>query len=201
MPDLDTDMPTMRSGSAEIETRLAAYDVGPFEPTLPDADVSYARHDCELGPLVLAVATGGRVVACSFDSEDAVADRIARQLSPRVLRQPRRLDDVRRELDEYLRGRRTSFDVEIDLSLATPFQRRVLDSLRPLTTYGSTTTYGALARALDRPRAGRAVGAALRSNPCCILVPCHRVVAADGALTGYAGGLDAKRKLLDLESG
>lgn len=184
----------------DLDGRLAAYDVTPYAPHLPDADISYARHECALGTVVLAVAPGGRVVACSFDVEDEVADRIARRLSPRVLRQPGRLDGVRRELDDYLLGRRTSFDCTVDLALATPFQREVLGSLAARATYGETISYGALARALGRPKAGRAVGAALRANPCCVLVPCHRVVAADGALTGYAGGVEAKRRLLDLEA-
>ncbi|HZC27639.1 MAG TPA: methylated-DNA--[protein]-cysteine S-methyltransferase [Actinopolymorphaceae bacterium] len=194
-------MTDLHTAQTDLDGRLAAYDVAPYAPRLPDADVSYARHECALGDLVLAVATGGRVVACSFDAEDEVAERIAHRLSPRVLRHPARLDRMRRELDDYLLGRRTSFDITVDLALASPFQRAVLESLPPLAAYGETTSYGALARALGRPRAARAVGAALRTNPCCVLVPCHRVVSTDGALTGYAGGIEAKRTLLDLEAG
>src|SRR4051812_42243108 len=111
MTDLDPN--TVRT---DLDDRLAAYDIAPYAPHLPDADISYARHECALGTLVLAVASGGPVVACSFDVEDDVADRIARRLSPRVLRQPKRLDGVRRELDDYLLGRRTSFDSTVDLA-------------------------------------------------------------------------------------
>jgi methylated-DNA-[protein]-cysteine S-methyltransferase len=89
----------------------------------------------------------------------------------------------------------------VDLALATPFQREVLTALPVAAGYGRTATYGELARAVGRPAAARAVGGALNHNPLCVVVPCHRVVAASGDLTGYAGGLDAKRHLLALEAG
>jgi methylated-DNA-[protein]-cysteine S-methyltransferase len=172
---------------------------GASPPTFPDADVSYALHECELGTLVLA-ASGGRLVASSFGTEDAVADRLANRLSPRVLRQPAKLDIARRELDEYLAGRRTAFDIPVGLALATPFQRSVLDAIGAYAPYGATTTYGALAKGIGKARASQAVGAALRTNPCCVFVPCHRVLGSGGTLTGYAGGLAAKQALLDLEA-
>jgi len=126
--------------------------------------------------------------------------RLARAVSPRVLRQARPLDDVRRQLDEYLAGTRQAFDLEVDLALATPFQRLVLTDLPTHTSYGATTTYGTVAADIDKPKAARAVGTALGANPVCVVLPCHRVVGANGALTGYAGGLDAKRFLLNLEA-
>lgn len=172
---------------------------GASPPTFPDADVSYALHECELGTLVLAT-TGGRLVASSYGSEDAVTERLAKRLSPRVLRQPAKLDPARRELDEYLAGRRAAFDIPVELALATPFQRSVLAAIGAHAPYGRTTTYGTLARAIGKARASQAVGAALRTNPCCVFVPCHRVVGAAGTLTGYAGGLAAKQALLDLEA-
>jgi methylated-DNA-[protein]-cysteine S-methyltransferase len=89
----------------------------------------------------------------------------------------------------------------VDLALATPFQREVLTALANGVGYGRTASYGDLARAIGRPAASRAVGGALNHNPLCVVVPCHRVVAASGALTGYAGGLAAKRLLLQLEAG
>ena len=140
------------------------------------------------------------LVASSFGDEETITIRLAREISPRVLRQPAALDEVRRQLDEYLDGRRHEFDLEVDLALATPFQRLVLSDLPSHTSYGRTTTYGRLAGEIHRPKAARAVGTALGANPLCVVLPCHRVIGASGALTGYAGGLDAKRFLLNLES-
>jgi len=178
-------------------TRLTTPDLTP--PVLPDADVAYTLHDTPIGTLLLAVANG-RVVASSFGDEETMTTRLARAVSPRVLRQPGALDDVRRQLDEYLSGRRHAFDLEVDLALATPFQRLVLTDLPEPTSYGQTTTYGALAGEIHKPKAARAVGTALGANPVCVVLPCHRVIGSGGALTGYAGGIDAKRFLLNLEA-
>ncbi len=184
----------------DLETRLARLGGPEFKPpVLPDGDVSYALHDTPIGTMLLATAAG-KVVASSFGDEETMTNRLARTISPRVLRQPARLDDVRRQLDEYLAGRRYTFDLTVDLTLATPFQRLVLADLRTHTSYGRTTTYGELAGEIHRPKAARAVGTALGANPLCVVLPCHRVIGANGALTGYAGGLDAKRFLLNLES-
>ncbi len=108
-----------------------------------------------------------------------------------MLRDPRALDAVRAALDDYLAGRARSLrpSLTLDLTLATPFQREVLPALTRATAYGERTSYGALAPVVGRPKAARAVGAALGANPLCIVLPCHRVVAGTGALTGYAGGL------------
>jgi methylated-DNA-[protein]-cysteine S-methyltransferase len=116
-----------------------------------------------------------------------------------VLRRPGALDDARRQFDDFLAGRRHEFDLVTDLVLATPFQRDVLATLARTVAYGERETYGGLARAIDRPTASRAVGAALGANPLCIVVPCHRVVGSHGALTGYAGGVRAKEYLLTME--
>lgn len=107
------------------------------------------------------------------------------------------LPAVQEQLLAYLAGELRDFDVEL-APVGTPFQAEVWAALRRV-PYGTTTTYGALAAAIGRPSAVRAVGAANGRNPCCIVVPCHRVVGADGSLTGYAGGLGTKRLLLDLE--
>ncbi|MFI9404817.1 methylated-DNA--[protein]-cysteine S-methyltransferase [Nocardia sp. NPDC052316] len=105
------------------------------------------------------------------------------------------------QLDGYLAGTRREFTVPTDRSALSAFDRQVLETLDSTTRYGDTTTYGALARALGRePADARKVGGALARNPLLILIPCHRVLGADGALTGYAGGLPVKRALLDLES-
>lgn len=107
------------------------------------------------------------------------------------------LTDTARQLAEYFAGRRTAFDLPL-APAGTPFQRDVWRSLREI-PYGETVSYGELAGQLGRPRASRAVGAANGRNPLAVVVPCHRVIGAGGALTGYAGGLDRKRELLALE--
>ena len=185
------------------EDWLAAFAPDVRPPTLPASDVSYVVEDTAIGRMLLARREDGALVASSFvadsKAEDRVLERIASLVSPRVLRHPLELDDVRRELEAYLGGRAHGFSVRPDLSLATPFQRQVLTSLASSVGYGERTTYGALARALERPSASRAVGAALGANPLCVVLPCHRVVASSGTLTGYAGGLAAKEYLLELE--
>jgi methylated-DNA-[protein]-cysteine S-methyltransferase len=109
------------------------------------------------------------------------------------------LPALQEQLGAYLAGQLRDFDVDL-APVGTPFQTEVWTALRRV-PYGTTTTYGALAAAIGRPSAVRAVGAANGRNPYCLVVPCHRVVGADGSLTGYAGGLDRKRLLLDLERG
>jgi methylated-DNA-[protein]-cysteine S-methyltransferase len=107
--------------------------------------------------------------------------------------------DVRRQLCEYFDGERDAFDLPLEMS-GTPFQRRVWQALQQI-PYGETTTYGELARRMGRPAASRAVGLANGRNPIAVIVPCHRVIGSDGSLTGYGGGLERKRLLLDLEAG
>ncbi len=182
-----------------FDTALARLDATLHPPALPASDVAYALHDTSLGRLVVAVDAAGSLVACSYDPEAQVAERLARTVSPRVLRQPARLDDVRRQIDEYVAGTRRGFDLATSAVSATPFARTVLAALARV-PYGATTTYHALATAIGAPRASRAVGNALGANPLVIVVPCHRVLRGDGSLGGYAGGLPAKRALLALEA-
>jgi len=183
---------------------LSAFAPPVMRPELPISDVSYIVEDTAVGRILLARNESGALIASAYvpdtEAEDAWLHRLARQVSPRVLRLPRALDQARHELDAYLRGQRRDFDLPTDLILATPFQRIVLRQLPEAVTYGQRTTYGALARDIERPSASRAVGAALGANPLCIVLPCHRVVSSSGALTGYAGGLAAKQYLLTLES-
>ena len=186
-----------------LETALAGFSPRVRPPVLPDGDVAYSVEDTPLGRMLLAVRADGRAVASCFVAEtadeDAVLTRLTARVSPRVLRRPAGTARLRGELEEFLAGRRRGFDVPVDLALAGEFQRGVLTRLRAV-GYGERTTYGALAAALGRPTASRAVGAALGANPLCVVLPCHRVVAASGALTGYAGGLHVKERLLALES-
>jgi len=107
--------------------------------------------------------------------------------------------DVRAQLDEYFTGRRSEFELELDMH-GTDFQKKVWEALLTI-PYGETRSYGAIARQIGRPDRARAVGAANGQNPIAVIVPCHRVIGSDGSLVGYGGGLDRKRLLLDLEAG
>jgi methylated-DNA-[protein]-cysteine S-methyltransferase len=106
---------------------------------------------------------------------------------------------AREQLAEYFAGERREFTLPLALE-GTPFRQRVWDALHTI-PYGETRSYGQIARQIGRPDRARAVGTANGSNPVSIVVPCHRVIGADGSLTGYGGGLDRKRHLLDLEAG
>ena len=168
--------------------------------TLGLVDVGYDVVETPIGELLLAASDRG-LAAISFDANaDEQLDRLARIGGPRVLRSARAVDDARRELDEYFGGRRRSFDLPLDLRALPSFTVSVLRELARV-PYGETTTYGALAARVGRPRAARAVGTVMNRNRIPIVLPCHRVVGSNGALTGYAGGLDRKATLLALESG
>jgi methylated-DNA-[protein]-cysteine S-methyltransferase len=163
-------------------------------------DVAYRSLPSPVGDLLLAATPAGlvRVSFIRASGSDAVLAELARDVSPRLLNAPARLDDAARELDEYFAGRRHDFDISLDLRLARGFRRRVLERLR-LVGWGRTVSYGGLAAAVGSPRAVRATGSACAANPLPVVVPCHRVLRADGSLGGYAGGLDVKRRLLALE--
>jgi methylated-DNA-[protein]-cysteine S-methyltransferase len=166
--------------------------------TLGLIDVGFDVVDSPVGELLVAASDRG-LAAISFDNDPG--DRpewLARIAGPRVLRSPRSVDGARRELDEYFEGRRRTFDVQLDLRALPPFTVSVLGELARV-PYGETTTYGELARRVDRPRAARAVGTVMHHNRIPIVLPCHRVVGSTGSLTGYAGGLDRKLTLLELE--
>ena len=204
LPEDLPDLPDDRTDELEARLRGSVPEPdGLRPPALPGGDLRYLVEPTRIGPMLLAVRDDGRLVASTFvaadGAEDAVLDRLARAVSPRVLRGGRLLDEARRELEEFLAGRRRGFELAVDPVLATPFQRVVLAGLGEV-GYGRRVSYRDLAVAIGRPSAARAVGTALGANPLCVVLPCHRVVASSGALTGYAGGLEAKRLLLDLES-
>jgi methylated-DNA-[protein]-cysteine S-methyltransferase len=156
-------------------------------------DVRYDIVECPIGDLLVA-ATDRGLARLYFGAEGQEED-LARSFGVRVLRAP--LDDVRRELDEYFAGSRREFELPLDLRLA-PFHADVMRELARV-PYGVTTTYGTLAAKVGRPAAARAVGTVMHRNPVAIVLPCHRVLGANGSLTGYAGGLDIKLRLLQLE--
>jgi methylated-DNA-[protein]-cysteine S-methyltransferase len=161
-------------------------------------DVAYDFAETPVGTLLLA-ATDHGLCRISYDPEpERETEQLARTFGARVLRSAKPVDPVRRQLDEYFSGQRRRFELEVDLSAAAPFSRTVLERLAKI-PHGEVTTYGALARAAGHPRAARAVGTVMNRNPVPIVLPCHRVIGADGRLVGYGGGLDRKRLLLTLE--
>jgi len=165
-------------------------------------DVAYTETDTPVGRLLVAATRQG-LVRVSFHGErhDDVLAELAERLSPRVLEAPARLDEVRRELDEYFEGSRHAFELPLDWSLTgSRFRRAVLERTAKI-PYGGTASYREVASAAGSERAVRAAGTALGANPIPIVVPCHRVLRTGGALGGYGGGLEAKRFLLDLEAG
>jgi methylated-DNA-[protein]-cysteine S-methyltransferase len=160
-------------------------------------DVAYAELDSPIGPLAVAGTTRG-LVRLSYAPAEEIAEELAVKLSPRVIRSPAKLDDVRRELDEYFEGKRTEFDVPVDWSLSRGFFRRVLERTARI-RYGQVGTYAQVAKEAGSPRAVRAAGNALNANPVPIVVPCHRILRTGGDLGGYGGGVDRKEFLLKLE--
>lgn len=163
-------------------------------------DLAYRPVDTPVGRLLLAATEVGLVrVAYPTEDHDAVLADLAGRVSSRILAAPRRLDAAARQLDEYFGHRRTRFDVPLDLRLSSGFRRTVL-TLLPDIEYGTTASYTEIAEAAGRPRAVRAVGTACATNPLPVFVPCHRVIRSDGSMSRYAGGVDVKRALLNLEA-
>ena len=145
------------------------------------------------GAMTLA-ATEDALVWVGFDGQKHDADTQAWPLS----HQHPVLCQTRIQLEQYFAAQRREFDIPLMMAFGTPFQQQVWQQLRHIGA-GSTSTYGAIARALGNPNAMRAVGAAVGRNPISIIVPCHRVLGSNGSLTGFAGGLDRKQALLRLE--
>ena len=160
-------------------------------------DVAYATVDSPLGPLVIASTARG-LVRVAYTEHEQVLEDMAARLSPRMLEAPGRLDEERRELAEYFEGRRTEFDLPIDWSLTRGFTTKVLQATARV-GFGHTTSYASVAAEAGSPRAVRAAGNSLGSNPMPIVVPCHRVLRTGGALGGYTGGTEKKEFLLRLE--
>jgi methylated-DNA-[protein]-cysteine S-methyltransferase len=164
-------------------------------------DVAYRTLDTPVGSLLLAATELGLVrIAYAAENHDAVLQTLADRISPRILKAPARLDRTAIELDEYFSGRRHAFDLSLDWRLSAGFRATVLHHLATDLAYGQTASYGSVAQLAGNPKAVRAVGSACATNPIPVVVPCHRVVRADGSIGGYIGGSDAKRTLLALES-
>jgi methylated-DNA-[protein]-cysteine S-methyltransferase len=162
-------------------------------------DVAYASLDSPVGELTVFVTPRGVVrVAFADEPREAILAEMAERLSPRILAAAHPTDEARRQLEAYLSGERRAFDLPLDWSLIRGFAVGILRATAAV-PYGATSTYRDVATAAGSPRAARAAGNALGSNPIPIIVPCHRILHASGGLGGYAGGLDRKRTLLRLE--
>jgi methylated-DNA-[protein]-cysteine S-methyltransferase len=163
-------------------------------------EVAYATFDSPMGTgHVAATARGIVCVGLPNMGADLFLAQLASGVSPRVLELPRRLDEARRELDEYFEGERREFELPLDWELVrSPFRSRVLHETA-LVPYGVTSTYGEMAARAGNPRAYRAAGTALGHNPIPIVVPCHRVLRSGGQLGEYGGGPEMKEFLLRLE--
>lgn len=147
-----------------------------------------------LGEFSVAVDQTGTLVATAFGDLDALKTRFA---SGELIRDPWRTTAVREQTAAYFAGERRDFALSV-APRGTVFQRRVWDALREI-PFGETRTYGQLAAQLGNPAASRAIGRANATNPICLIVPCHRVIGADGSLTGFAFGEEIKRRLLEHE--
>ncbi|MGH2886539.1 MAG: methylated-DNA--[protein]-cysteine S-methyltransferase [Solirubrobacteraceae bacterium] len=198
--------------SDQIEQELRRSSAAPAQlPDLTEAvaaagllDVAYATLDSPVGRLLVAVTPRGVVrlayldVADAGEDEETVLAQLASTVSPRVLAAPRKLDEPRRELDQYFAGRRRQFELPLDWQLTRGFGRRVLEATARI-PFGATATYKQVATDAGNARAYRAAGNALGSNPIPIVVPCHRILHSGGGLGGYTGGLERKRVLLGVE--
>jgi methylated-DNA-[protein]-cysteine S-methyltransferase len=190
----------------DLERELSTLDSGP-PPSIEAAadaaglvDVAYATLDAPVGTLLLAATDRGlvRIAYVNGAGVDVVLEDLARRVSPRVLSAPQRLDEGRRELEQYFAGRRKAFELPLDWTLTRGFGRRVLDATARI-PFGSVSTYKQVAAEAGSPRGSRAAGNALGANPLPIVVPCHRVLHSTGGLGGYTGGLERKRLLLGIE--
>jgi methylated-DNA-[protein]-cysteine S-methyltransferase len=160
-------------------------------------DVGWATVDSPYGALTVAVTSRG-LARIAFGPAEPVLFEVSEAISPRVLESPRRTATVRRQLDEYFEGERRSFDLALDLAAVHGFRLEVLQHLGEV-PYGETTTYAELAEISGRPRAFRAVGSTMATNPVPIVLPCHRVLPSSGGVGNYGGGVAMKRSLLTLE--
>jgi methylated-DNA-[protein]-cysteine S-methyltransferase len=198
MNAMEKELKGLRAGIEDRSAELAAGVVNAASAR-GLIDVAYSLVDSPFGHLLVAVTKRGLVMIEYPNHDfDQALEELAAKLSPRVLESARSTDGIRRELDEYFAGSRRKFSVAVDLSLVHGFTRKVLDQTSRI-PFGKVSTYREVATRAGSPRAVRAAGNALGSNPIPIVVPCHRVVRTGGGLGGYTGGLDRKVKLLELE--
>jgi methylated-DNA-[protein]-cysteine S-methyltransferase len=163
---------------------------------------AWTVHDTPIGPLLLAATEEGLVLV-AFNADERTAARAVestgRRLGCATVEDAARMAPVTAQLDAYFAGALKDFDLPLDWSLITGFQRRVLRELAEGVPYGAVVGYQDLADRVGEPDAARAVGGAMGANPLPVVVPCHRVVESDGGIGGFGGGLEIKRTLLALE--
>ena len=160
-------------------------------------DIAFMTIDSPIGDLILAATSRG-LLRIGFDNESGVLEQLAERVSPRILEYPARLEESRRELDEYFAGKREGFDMPLDKRLIAGFRREVLEATAKI-PFGAVLSYQEVARQAGRPKGARAAGQALGGNPIPVVIPCHRVLRTGGGMGGYAGGTDRKEYLLRLE--
>ncbi len=164
------------------------------------SQINIQRHQTIIGELILG-SSGGRLCLLGFGHEETtrgIHGRIRRRLNAGfVERDDEVIAETRKQIDEYLNGRRREFDIPL-LMVGSEFQKSVWNALMRV-PYGTTASYLQIARAIGNEKAVRAVGSACKANPIAIIVPCHRIIGSDGGLGGYGGGLTVKEKLLRLE--
>ena len=163
--------------------------------------ISLQHYDSPCGRLVLA-SFADRLCLCDW-SDNPFAERNRRRIEKYLKATSKTettsvLEETKRQLDEYFAGKRKAFDIQLCL-VGTDFQHKVWNALRSI-PYGSTRSYKDIAQCIGKPKAVRAVAGAIGANAISILIPCHRVIGSDHSLTGYAGGLEAKRRLLGMET-
>lgn len=181
-----------RTGSDTLELEIAVKGVGKMK-------YSYAKLDSLCGPLLCFVSASRALTHIEFlpESGESIVARKLRESGYKLRHSQLKTRGPRRQLDEYFKGKRREFDLDIEPQ-GTEFQTLVWNALLQI-PYGQTRSYGEIAGAISRPRSARAVGAATGANPIPIVIPCHRVLGADGSLTGFRGGLVIKKFLLMLE--
>jgi len=196
-----TGLDTLYAGSppeAAVERALAKLHakLGEENPVLYYGELAASP----VGPISVALSEAGLVAVEFGEAGPEFLEHLQRSHRAQAVRSPERAGPVLRQLAEYFAGQRDSFNVSVDLSRSTDFQQQVLRAASRVPR-GGLATYAEIARHIGKPRASRAVGQALARNPVPIVIPCHRVVAADGSLTGYSGrgGIRTKAQLLVLE--
>jgi len=199
--DLERELRAMKTETTTTDAADAAERFASRAADEGHIDVAYATVDSPIGRLLAAVTRQGLArLGFGQESHDTILEDLSRRISPRVVEAPGRVDDVRRQLDEYFAGSRQRFTLPLDWALMQGFARKVLQRTNEI-PYGEVRTYRQVAELAGNDRASRATGNALGSNPIPIIVPCHRVIRTGGGLGGYGGGLEIKQLLLDLESG
>jgi methylated-DNA-[protein]-cysteine S-methyltransferase len=200
VPDKVLEMLDLRYQTGPSDAQISAA-LENLDRHLDDADEGIVYYsyldDQRVGKLFVGMTNHGLVSLQFVDTEEEFHTRIEQR---RIVYAPERLKEATQQVGEYLRGEREAFELPVDLSGMTLFQQTVLNEVSKVPR-GEVVTYGDLARRIGKPRAARAVGQALGSNPVPIVVPCHRVIASDGSLGGYSGrrGVETKEALLTLE--